>query len=110
MSSWPNAHASLSDLVLGPIAGKARRTEWRGRRLAIVASGALEYVPFAALPLPARRLAQRQASPLVAAHEIVTLPSASSLALLRRREPRPPGREGDRGLRRSGVSPPTIRA
>lgn len=71
---------ALSDLVLGPLASKLA-TEWRGRRLAIVASGALEYVPFAALPDPATR---GRAAPLVAAHEIVTLPSASSLALLRR--------------------------
>jgi CHAT domain-containing protein len=49
----------------------------KGKRLAIVAEGALEYIPFAALR------ASPGASPLVASHEIVTLPSASTLALLR---------------------------
>ena len=79
--------AALSDLVLGSIAGP-RAGEWRTRRLAIVASGPLEYVPFAALSLPAGA-ADAGAAPrwLGEAHEIVLLPSASVLALLR--EPRP---------------------
>jgi CHAT domain-containing protein/tetratricopeptide (TPR) repeat protein len=73
---------TLSDLVLGPISGKLAG-EWRGRRLALVAGGALEYVPFAALPIPGRSSPAGD-TPLVSAHEIVSLPSASSLALLRR--------------------------
>ena len=44
---------SLSRLVLGPIA--ARLGNARGRRLAVVASGALEYLPFGALPGPVDR-------------------------------------------------------
>src|SRR6185369_6156684 len=56
---------------------------WRGRRLAIVAEGALEYVPFGALPLPAGARGPRGSSSLVLRHEIVNLPSASTLALLR---------------------------
>jgi CHAT domain-containing protein len=47
--------------------------------LVIVADGALHYVPFAALPDPAR-----PGQPLVVEHEIVNLPSASVLALLRK--------------------------
>ena len=78
---------ALSDLVLGSIVGKLAG-EWRGRRLAIVASGALEYVPFAALPMPGR--SPRGGTPLVAAHEIVALPSASTLAMLRREGARRP--------------------
>lgn len=70
----------MSDLVLGPIASRLTN-EWRRRRLVIVASGALEYVPFAALPVPGAGQANVA---LVAAHEIVTLPSASSLAFLRK--------------------------
>lgn len=77
--------SALSDLVLGPIAGPLAG-EWRTRRLAIVASGPLEYVPFAALSLPAGPDAAG-ARWLGEAHEIVLLPSASVLALLR--EPRP---------------------
>src|SRR5262249_1709383 len=49
--------------------------EWKGKRLVIVASGALDYIPFAALPMPA--------IPLIANHEIVNLPSASVLPLIR---------------------------
>jgi CHAT domain-containing protein/tetratricopeptide (TPR) repeat protein len=74
---------ALSDLVLGPIADKLA-SDWRGKRLAIVAAGALEYVPFAALRIPG------DATSLIARHEIVTLPSASSLALLRRGSTRRP--------------------
>jgi CHAT domain-containing protein len=50
-----------------------------------VADGALQYIPFAALPLPGD-LAGR--APLIERHEIVVLPSASVLAL-RKREPPP---------------------
>src|SRR5262249_29267897 len=49
-----------------------------GKRLLIVASGTLQYLPFAALPIPASH------QPLIVEHEIVSLPSASVLALLRR--------------------------
>src|SRR5262249_26112988 len=46
--------------------------------LAVVADGALAYVPFAALPLPSL-----PAEPLLARHEVVSLPSASALAVTR---------------------------
>jgi CHAT domain-containing protein/Tfp pilus assembly protein PilF len=72
----------LSDAVLAPVADRLAG-EWRGRRLAIVAGGALEYVPFGALPVPGGSKRGRNAR-LVASHEIVALPSASSLAALRR--------------------------
>ena len=80
-AGWDHAARRLSDLLLGPIAGRLRG-EWRGKRLAIVAPGPLEYLPFAALPMPGEG-----AAPLLAGHEIVHLPSASALDLLRR-EPR----------------------
>jgi CHAT domain-containing protein/Flp pilus assembly protein TadD len=48
------------------------------RPLLIVADGALQYIPFAALPVPSSGL------PLMAQHEVVNLPSASALAVLRR--------------------------
>src|SRR5262249_13307401 len=47
------------------------------KRLLIVADGPLAYVPFAALPDP------NTGEPLFASHEIVRLPSATSLAVLR---------------------------
>jgi CHAT domain-containing protein/Tfp pilus assembly protein PilF len=78
--------ARLSDTILGPVAGKLAR-----KRLLIVPDGALHYVPFAALPVPGPR---RDPIPLAVEHEVVGLPSASALAMLRRetagRRP-PPG-------------------
>ena len=71
----------LSRLLLRPVAGRLGR-----KRLAIVADGALEYLPFAALPDPEAQNDCLEAEPLVAAHEIVYLPSASTLAVLRREE------------------------
>src|SRR5439155_20638976 len=48
------------------------------RRLLIVTSGALEYIPFSVLPDPARPSAI-----LATEHEVANLPSASALAVLR---------------------------
>jgi CHAT domain-containing protein/tetratricopeptide (TPR) repeat protein len=67
----------LSQMLLGPIADKLRR-EWKDKRLLIVAGGALEYLPFAALPSPST------GQPLIADHEVVNLPSASVLSAIRR--------------------------
>jgi CHAT domain-containing protein/tetratricopeptide (TPR) repeat protein len=79
-SSDPEAGSTparaLGAMLLGPVAGVLG-----GKRLVVVADGALQYIPFAALPAPA---AKGPASPLIAAHEVVTLPSASTLAVLRR--------------------------
>jgi CHAT domain-containing protein len=52
------------------------------RRLVVVADGALESVPFAALPDLSASC--RDAPPLVAGHEIVLLPSVAALAAQRR--------------------------
>jgi len=69
--------------VLGPVApllaGK--------RRLLIVCDGALQYIPFELLPVPASKeksVASSQARLMVRQYEIITLPSASVLAALRR--------------------------
>jgi CHAT domain-containing protein len=64
----------LSGMLLKPI-----EAQLGTRRLLIVADGALQYVPFAALPEPLN-----PAAPLLARHELVTAPSASTLAALRR--------------------------
>ncbi len=80
----------LSRMLLGPVAAQLG-----AKRLIIVADGALQYVPFAALPAPDRLSEESRESlpPLITEHEIVTLPSASTLAVLRRqlagREPAP---------------------
>lgn len=75
------ALAGLSRLLLAPAAGQIGP-----HRLLVAADGALSYLPFAALPAPG------SGEPLVASHEIVTAPSASSLLALRRerRDRRPP--------------------
>ena len=69
----------LSEVALGPLAGRLGR-----KRLLIVGDGALHYVPFAALPVPRTTARAEARRPLLADHEIVHLPSASVLALLRR--------------------------
>jgi len=77
-SEVQSAIADLSRIIVAPIA-----SELRARRLVIAAEGALQYVPFAALSASSSR------APLIADHEIVTIPSAATLALLRREENRP---------------------
>lgn len=68
----------LSRLLLGPVADRLG-----SKRLVIVADGALHYLPFGALPVPAAGAAP---VPLLEGYEIVSLPSASALALLRREQ------------------------
>jgi CHAT domain-containing protein/Tfp pilus assembly protein PilF len=69
--------AVLSRMILGPVAEKIDN-----KRLLVVADGALQYIPFAVLPSPRRSVGSAQ--PLIAQCEIVSLPSASVLAQLRR--------------------------
>jgi CHAT domain-containing protein len=71
---WEQA-ARLSNVLLGPVAAAIG-----GKRLVVVADGALQYVPFAALPRPG---GGPDPVPLIADHEVVSLPSASALAVLR---------------------------
>jgi len=68
------AAARLSRMILGPVADLLSH-----RRLVVVAPGALQTVPFAALPHPGAP----DERPLIADHEIVSLPSASVLGALR---------------------------
>ena len=86
--SRPSAEAALTELSKLLLTQVADRLA--GRRLLIVPDGALAYVPFAALSLPA---GPDRRTPLIDAHEIVVLPSASTLSALRRRSrsPAPPG-------------------
>jgi CHAT domain-containing protein len=109
-AEYAKAAAALSQMLLGSVG-----TQLGTKRLIIVSEGALQYVPFGALPAPGgdmtrgiqgktetrgrgdmmsekashRRVAVSPGSlvslvPLIAKHEIVTLPSASVLAVLRR--------------------------
>jgi CHAT domain-containing protein/tetratricopeptide (TPR) repeat protein len=96
-SKLPNAAAALSQILLSPVAA-----ELGNKRLVIVADGALQYIPFAALPSPSAQaslvtghlsLADNETKdkgqrtkdnpPLIVNHEIVSLPSASVLAVQR---------------------------
>lgn len=87
-AEYPQAALALSRMLLGPVAA-----ELAGKRLLIVPDGALEYLPFAALPVPdgqapprVRGARQEPAPfvPLISEHEVVNIPSASTLAVLRR--------------------------
>jgi CHAT domain-containing protein/Tfp pilus assembly protein PilF len=93
---WPQA-AALSQTLLGPAASKLN-----AKRLLVVADGALQYLPFGALPSPeverqgaietrgqgdngTRGLGKAASrNPLIVEHEMIHLPSASTLAVLRR--------------------------
>ncbi|WP_052672420.1 CHAT domain-containing tetratricopeptide repeat protein [Aliterella atlantica] len=70
-----NVGTALSKILLAPAAAQLGQ-----KRLVIVADGALQYLPFAALPIPTEA---SNPSPLIAKHEIISLPSASTLAVLR---------------------------
>ncbi len=84
-AQYRGAAAELSRDLIGPVAGRLGT-----RRLLVVADGILQYLPFGALPVPdvANKELVTSASagftPLVAEHEIVNLPSATALAVLRR--------------------------
>jgi CHAT domain-containing protein len=82
---WQEA-GRLSDVLLGPVAKRMA-----GKRILVVADGALQYLPFAAFPVPG---GGNEPVPMVVEHEIVSLPSASVLAVLRRetRGRKPPGK------------------
>jgi CHAT domain-containing protein len=81
------AAAELSRMLLAPVAARLGK-----KRLIIVADGALQYIPFAALPKPGAAVRGRGAknrrgnggTPLIVDHEIISLPSASTIAVLRR--------------------------
>jgi len=70
------AAAELSRMVLGPVAGLLGN-----KRLVVVADGALQLIPWAVLPEPGSL--GTPGEPLLVRHEIVSLPSASVLALQR---------------------------
>jgi len=91
-TGFHQAAAALSEMVLVPVAGSLLR-----KRLLIVSDGALQYIPFSALPTPQVSTMSNEARsqtplqynigalgvPLIAGHEVICLPSASVLAILR---------------------------
>jgi CHAT domain-containing protein len=66
-------------MLLGPVVDQLK-----GKRLLVVSDGALQYLPFGALPVPVHEGATSESVPLVVEHEVVSLPSASTIAVLRR--------------------------
>jgi tetratricopeptide (TPR) repeat protein len=91
---YDRAAADLSLLLRTDLATQSGK-----RRLAVVSDGALQYIPFAALPelgapqgsppnggekTDRRPSAPASTKPLILDHELVSLPSVSTLALLRR--------------------------
>lgn len=90
---------ALSRMTLGPVADRLE-----GKRLVIVTEGVLQYIPFDALPSPssgeegersdaAAGSAVGDTPPLVSRHEVVSLPSISTLVAIRREG----GRERSKG-------------
>jgi CHAT domain-containing protein len=75
------AGSRLGAILFGPLAARLAG-EWKGKRLAIVPAGALEYLPLAVLPVPPSG-GKAPEGKLLDGHEVVQLPSASVLALLR---------------------------
>ncbi|MEG4630388.1 tetratricopeptide repeat protein [Microcoleus sp. AR_TQ3_B6] len=71
------ASANLGQLILQPAA-----SQLGNKRLLIVPDGVLHYTPFPALTI-SQTAGQNTNLPLIVEHEIITLPSASTLALLR---------------------------
>lgn len=88
--AYPAAAAHLSRILLGPLASL------RGaKRLLIVGDGAMQYIPFAALPDLAHHTGATKslpAQPLIVNYEIVNLPSISVISEIRheRMKSRPP--------------------
>jgi CHAT domain-containing protein/Flp pilus assembly protein TadD len=86
---------ALSQMLLGPVVEKLGT-----RRLIVVPEGVLHFIPFDALPIPQAQWTERSPGassvaiskdlpPLIEAHEIVTLPSVSTLVAIRQEKPRP---------------------
>lgn len=69
----------LSRMLLGPVAERLG-----DKRLLVIAEGVLQYIPFDALPRPS----SDDPTPLISRHEVVYLPSISTLAGIRRERAR----------------------
>lgn len=88
---------SLSHELLGPVAAQLGN-----KRLLVVTEGVLQYIPFDALPVPFSQTNKggdvpendsAETPPLVSQHEVISLPSISTLVSIRRERPgaRPTG-------------------
>jgi CHAT domain-containing protein len=86
---------NLSQILLGQVAEQLGT-----KRLVVVTEGVLQYIPLDALPTPQKQIVGANARqpmptdlpPLIATHEVVTLPSISTLVAIRREKGRPSSR------------------
>ena len=69
---------ALSQIILAPVADQLG-----DQRLLIVSDGMLQYIPFAGLSLPETTAEGAGYQPLIVNHEIINLPSVSTVAILR---------------------------
>ena len=72
LETFAQAAPLLSQVILEPVKDKITK-----KRILVVADGALQYIPFAALSLSENQ------QPLITNYEIINLPSSSSLATIR---------------------------
>ncbi len=75
-NEYPKIAIEVSKLLLSPIADQLAE-----KRLVIVTDGAMQYIPFNALPDPNKTDIYE---PLILKHEIVSLPSATTINMLRK--------------------------
>ena len=76
LTSIPQSGVKLSQIILAPVA-----SQLENKRLLIAGDGVLQTIPFAALPIP--NTTKEVPTPLLVNHEIVTVSSASSIAISR---------------------------
>jgi CHAT domain-containing protein len=96
-ADYAQSAAALSQMLLGPASNQFARSN--KKRLLIVSDSALQYIPFGTLPMPegngakgTRRQGNKETgrqnnsairNPLIVSHEVISLPSASTIAVLR---------------------------
>lgn len=92
--------SKLSQMMLGPVA-----EQLKNRRLVVVTEGMLQYIPLDALPMPPPGKANgpnenatsenvvQDLPPVIATHEVVTLPSIATLTALRQEQRRASSRD-----------------
>lgn len=66
----------FSQILLGAVANQLAN-----KRVLVVPDGILQYIPFAALPDPSKT--SKEYYPLIVEHEVITIPSASTMGVLR---------------------------
>jgi CHAT domain-containing protein len=75
LAQYEDTARQLSQILLAPVT-----SDLNSKRLLIVADGILQYISFPSLPSP---IEPGTAVPLIVDHEVVIIPSASTLAMLR---------------------------